>query len=61
MPLRTMKWAANVITENQPTIDEDEGGITPNTPDKTEEGETLEEWRAHLQKHLAEVCEQNEI
>ena len=61
MPLRTMKQAANVSTKNQPTIDEDEGSITPNTPDETEEGETLEEWRAHLQKHLAEVCKQNEI
>ena len=43
-----MKQAANVSTKNQPTIDEDEGGITPNTPDEMEEGETFEEWRAYL-------------
>ena len=57
MPTRTMKQAANVSTENPPTIDEDEAGVTLNTPDETEEGETLGEQRAHLQKHLAEVCE----
>ena len=61
MPLRTTKWAANVSTENQPTIDEDEGGITPNTLDEMGEGETVEEQRAFLQKHLAEMCKQNEI
>ena len=42
MPAKTMKQAANVSTENQPTIDEDEGGVTLNTSDKTEEGETFE-------------------
>lgn len=61
MPARTTKRAANVSAENQPTIDEDEGGLTLDTPDDTEEGETLEERRACLQKHLAEVRERNEI
>ena len=50
MLTRTMKQAANVSTKNPPTIDEDEGGVTLNTPDKREEGETLEEQRACLQK-----------
>ena len=43
MLTRTTKQAAKVSTENPPTIDEDEGRVTLNTPDEKEEGETLEE------------------